>query len=69
VKILGGKYSHQTISVSDKAEDGFKYLGIANDDKFQLKHSFNHNAKEPQRYYAIIPNNKRHIKTKRHLGA
>jgi ribosomal protein L16 Arg81 hydroxylase len=39
------------------------------DDKFQLKHGFNHNVKEPQRYYAIIPNNKKYIKTKRHLGA
>lgn len=39
------------------------------DDKAQIKNSFNHKIKEPQRYYAIIPNNKRYIKTKRHLGA
>ena len=30
------KYNNQVISVSDKGEDGFKYLGIANDAKFQL---------------------------------
>ena len=37
-KIIGGKYTNQAISVSDKGEgeDMFKYLGIANDAKFQL---------------------------------
>ena len=38
-KIIGGKYNNKTIYVSDKADktdDEFKYLGIANDAKFQL---------------------------------
>ena len=35
-KIIGGKYNNQVVSVSEKSEEGFKYLGIANDAKFQL---------------------------------
>lgn len=35
-KIIGGKYNNQVVSVSEKSEKGFKYLGIANDAKLQL---------------------------------
>ena len=39
-KIVGGKYNNKVVSVSEagteKAGKGFKFLGIANDAKFQL---------------------------------
>ena len=38
-KMIGGRYNNQIISVSDKtdkSDDEFKYLAIANDAKFQL---------------------------------
>jgi hypothetical protein len=35
-KIIGGKYNNQVISVSEKSDEGFKYLGISNDANFQL---------------------------------
>ena len=35
-KVIGGKYNNQVIRVSEKSNEGFKYLGIANDATFQL---------------------------------
>jgi Cdc6-like AAA superfamily ATPase len=35
-KIIGGRHNNQIVSISDKSNNGFKYLGIASDAKFQL---------------------------------
>jgi hypothetical protein len=35
-KTTGGNYHNPSVSVSDKAVDGFRYLGIASDANLQL---------------------------------